>query len=84
MAGYVQKEYTAKQSEFIKYLALVRSLEKSFKGFTITYILRVENKEADALAKPATYVNQLSLEVFYEEKSSSLMSIDSENPQQVN
>ena len=36
-----------------KYLAVVRALERRFQGFTLQYIPRAENAEADKLAKAA-------------------------------
>lgn len=38
VAGHVEKEYTAKEPELIKYLAVVRAMEKKFKGFTLKHI----------------------------------------------
>ena len=51
IAGQVEKEYMAREPELAKYLAIVRALELRFKGFTLQYILRAENTEADKLAK---------------------------------
>ena len=46
-------EYTARELELVKYLATVRALEHRFHGFTLKYIRRAENSEADELAKVA-------------------------------
>lgn len=46
VAGQVEKEYTAREPELIKYLATVRALERRFQGFTLQYIPRAENYEA--------------------------------------
>jgi len=54
VAGQVEKEYVAKESEMAKYLATVRALERRFQGFTLKYIPRAENTKADKLAKAAT------------------------------
>ena len=35
----------------VKYLAIVRALERRFQGFTLKYIPRVENSEANELVK---------------------------------
>ena len=51
MAGQVEKEYVAREPELAKYLATVRALERRFQGFTLKYIPRAENTEADELAK---------------------------------
>ena len=37
----------------VKYLAIVRALERRFQGFTLKYIPRAENSEANELAKAA-------------------------------
>ena len=43
----------AREPELAKYLAVVRALERRFQGFTLQYIPRAENAEADKLAKAA-------------------------------
>ena len=43
----------AQEPELIKYLATVRALEQRFQGFTLQYIPRAENAEADELRKIA-------------------------------
>jgi ribonuclease HI len=35
VAGQVEKEYTAREQELVKYLAIVRQLEQRFHGFTL-------------------------------------------------
>jgi hypothetical protein len=52
MAGQVKKEYTAREPELVRYLAIVRALEQRL-GFTLKHIPRLENSEADELAKAA-------------------------------
>jgi hypothetical protein len=44
-------EYTTREPELVKYLAKVRALERRFQGFTLKYVPRAENTEADELAK---------------------------------
>ena len=53
IVGQVEKEFTAKEPELIKYLAAVRRMEKHFTGFSLHHIPRNENAEADELAKAA-------------------------------
>jgi hypothetical protein len=43
----------AREPELVKYLAMVRALERRFQGFTLKYIPRSENAEANALVKVA-------------------------------
>ena len=50
----------------IKYLATVRALERRFQGFTLKYIPRVENAEADELAKAATNNLPIPSGTFYQ------------------
>jgi hypothetical protein len=51
VAGQVEKEYTAREPELVKYLATIRALEWRFQGFTLHYVPRAKNIEADKLAK---------------------------------
>jgi hypothetical protein len=44
-------EYMAREPELVKYLVTVRALERMFLGFTLKYIPRAENSEADEQAK---------------------------------
>lgn len=53
VVGQVQEDFMVWQPELIKYVALVRSYEKIFRGFSITDIPRSENEDADILAKAA-------------------------------
>ena len=67
MAGQVEKEYTARELEVVKYLATVRALEWRFQGFALKYIPRAENSEADELAKAATNNLPMLEGTFYQE-----------------
>jgi ribonuclease HI len=62
--GQIEKECIAGEPTLEKYLALVRRMEKNFKGFTIEYIDRNKNSEADELAKAAAHNNPLLADVF--------------------
>jgi ribonuclease HI len=59
VVGQVEKEYVTREPELAKYLAIVRALERRFQGFTLKYIPRAENIEADELVKAAA-TNTLS------------------------
>ena len=52
--GQAKKEYIAREPELIKYLSTVRALERRFYGFTLQFIPRVENTEANELTKVGT------------------------------
>jgi len=66
---HVEKEFTAKELELIKYLAAVRRMEKHFARFTFRHIPRSKNNEADKLAKAATQKAPMPADVFYQELS---------------
>jgi ribonuclease HI len=65
VAGQVEKEYSAKDPALMQYLAVVRSLERQFKGFTLQHVDRAKNEEADTLAKAAARGEALPSDVFY-------------------
>jgi hypothetical protein len=46
-------------------LALVRRMENNFKGFTVEYIEKNKNSEADELAKAAYHNMPLPADVFF-------------------
>ena len=66
IAGQVKKEYMAWEPELVKYLATVRALEQRFQGFTLQYIPRAENAEADELAKAVANNLPIPNEAFYQ------------------
>jgi ribonuclease HI len=65
--GHVEKKFTAKEPELIRYLVAVRRMEKHFMGFTLRHIPRSENIEADELAKAAAQKAPMPVDVFYQE-----------------
>jgi hypothetical protein len=66
MAGQVKKEYVVREPELAKYLATVRALERRFQGFTLKYIPRAENTEADELAKAVANNTSFPEGTFYQ------------------
>jgi ribonuclease HI len=66
MEGQVEKKYVARELELAKYLATVRTLERRFQGFTLKYIPRAENTEADELAKAAANNTPFLEETFHQ------------------
>ena len=50
----------------VKYLAIVRALERRFQGFTLKYIPRAENSKADDLAKAAASNLPIPDRTFYQ------------------
>jgi hypothetical protein len=65
IAGQIEKECMARDTTLERYLAIVRRMENYFKGFTIEYIERAKNTEADELAKTATRKAALQPDVFF-------------------
>jgi ribonuclease HI len=61
----IEKDYSAKELVLIEYLAVVQSLEKQFKGFTLQHIVQNKNKEANMLAKAAAKGKPLPSDVFF-------------------
>jgi hypothetical protein len=59
-----RKKCIAREPTLEKYLALVRRMEKNFKGFTVKYIDRNKNSEADELVKAAACINPIPADVF--------------------
>jgi ribonuclease HI len=64
VARQIKKECIAREPTLEKYLALVRRMEFFFKGFTVEYIDRNKNSEADELMKAAARNNPLPADVF--------------------
>lgn len=80
IVGQVEKDFTAKEPELIKYLAAVRRMEKHFSGFTLRHIPRAENAEADELAKAAAQSQPLPLDVFFQTLSGKAVKEEEEHP----
>jgi ribonuclease HI len=79
VARQIEKECIAREPILEKYLALVRRMEFFFKGFTVQYIDRNKNSEADELVKAVTCNNPLPADVFSQSISdASIKTIESE------
>jgi hypothetical protein len=66
VAGHIRKTYKAKKPDMLKYLQVVRSMEKFFLGITVKSFPRHYNKEVAAIAKVTTLLEPLPPDVFYE------------------
>jgi hypothetical protein len=64
--GQIEKECIARELTLKKYLTLVRRMENYFKGFTVEYIERNKNTEADDLAKAVARNIPLPADVFFQ------------------
>ena len=66
ISGHIEKNYKAREPELQKYLCIVYKMEGFFLGITTKPIPRLENSEAEDLAKAATLGTTLTSDVFYE------------------
>jgi ribonuclease HI len=66
VAGQIEKECITREPTLEKYLALVRRMESYFKGFTVEYIERNKNCEADELVKAAARNTPMPADVFFQ------------------
>jgi hypothetical protein len=65
VAGLIEKECITRDPTLNRYLVIVRRMENYFKGFTIKYIERTKNGEADELAKAVSRNTSLPTDVFF-------------------
>jgi hypothetical protein len=65
VAGQIEKECIAIKPTLEKYLGLLRKMENYFRRFTVEYIERNKNCEADELAKAAVCITQMLADVFF-------------------
>ena len=66
ITNHIGKTYRALKPELAKYLAAVRNMEKYFLGFSVRSFPRIQNKQADVLAKAAAENDSLPPDVFFE------------------
>jgi len=66
ITNHIGKTYRALKPELAKYLAAVRSMEKYFLGFSVRSFPRLQNKQADVLAKAAAENAPLPSDMFFE------------------
>jgi hypothetical protein len=67
-----------------RYLAVVWRMENYFKGFTVEYIERTKNAEADELAKAAARKMVLPTDVFFQTIKDPSIKIVEPEPRMVN
>jgi hypothetical protein len=66
VGSQIEKECLARDTTLEKYLAAIRRMDNYFKGFTVEYIERTKNKEADELAKAAAKKAVLPPNLFFQ------------------
>jgi hypothetical protein len=64
VARQIKKECIVREPTLERYLALIRRMESYFKGFTVEYIERAKNAEADELVKAIARNTPLPADVF--------------------
>jgi ribonuclease HI len=66
IASKIEKECMARDATLEKYLAIIRRMENYLKRFTVEYVERTKNIEADELAKAAARKIVLPPDVFFQ------------------
>jgi ribonuclease HI len=84
VAEQIENECITREPTLEKYLALIRRMEIFFKGFTIEYIDRNKNSEADKLAKAAACNNSLPADVFSQTMSNASIKTIELEPRVIN
>jgi ribonuclease HI len=69
VAGQIEKEWVSRHATREKYLAIVWRMGNYIKGFTVKYVERTKNTEANELAKAAIRKTTLPTDVFFSKPS---------------
>jgi ribonuclease HI len=84
VVGQIEKECIAREPTLKKYLLLARRMNNCFKSFTIEYIDRNKNVEADELAKAVACNTPLPADVFLQIISDAMIKIVEPKPRVIN
>jgi ribonuclease HI len=84
IASQIEKKCMARDVTLERYLAVVWRMENYFKGFTVEYIERTKNAEADELAKAAARKMVLPTDVFFQTIKDPSIKIVEPEPRMVN
>jgi hypothetical protein len=84
VTGQIEKECIAREPTLEKYLYLVRRMEIFSRGFTIEYIDRNKNVEANKLMKAATHNTPLPADVFLQTISDAPIKMIEMEPKVIN
>jgi ribonuclease HI len=84
VAGQIEIECIAREPTIEKYLPLVRRMENFFNGFTVDYIDRNKNSEANKLAKNAARNISLPANVFSQTMSNASIKTIETEPRVIN
>jgi ribonuclease HI len=66
IASKIEKECMSRDATLEKYLAIIRRMENYLKRFTVEYVERTKNTEADELAKATARKIVLPPDVFFQ------------------
>jgi hypothetical protein len=66
VVGWIEKECIARKAALERYLALVQRMESYFNGFTVEYIERNKNTEANDLAKVISRNMPMLVDIFFQ------------------
>jgi ribonuclease HI len=80
----IKKECIAREPTLERYLTLIRRMENHFKGFTVEYIKRSKNTEADELVKAIAHNTPLPADVFLQVISDASIKIVKSGPSMIN
>ena len=83
VAGHIEKDYKARDLELAKYLQFLREQEKYFEGFTVKNISRIDNSDADEIAKAIAQNTSLSQDVFFQVLTHASIKAKQEVPREV-
>ena len=83
VAGYIEKDYKARDLELAKYLQFLREQEKYFEGFTVKNISRTDNSEADEIANVVAQNTSLTQDVFFQVLTHASIKANQEVPREV-
>jgi hypothetical protein len=84
VASQIEKECIERVPTLERYLALVRRMENHFNGFTMEYIERRKNSEADELVKAVAPNTPLPADVLFQVIPDALIKIVETEPRVIN
>ena len=83
MAGHIEKDYKARDPKLAKYLQFLREQEKYFEGFTVKNISRIDNSDADEIAKAIAQNTSLPQDVSFQVLTHASIKAKQEVPREV-
>jgi ribonuclease HI len=84
VVGQIGKECIAREPTLERYLGPVRKIENYYKGFTVEYIERNKNCEANELAKVAARNTPMPADIFFQVLEDALVKTVLSEPRVIN